>query len=197
MKSDSRDTSEALATKQLSRRRILQGASGALAAAAIPMAPLMSAARALPQEAGKPLKDPAGDLTGELARYLAGARDRALPPDVALEGKHHLLDTLGAMVSGSRLKAGEMATAFARAQGGNPEASVICSNIRTTAINAALANGMCGHGDETDDVELVTKTHPGISAVAAALAMAEREGRSGMEVLRAVVLARRRHDRLA
>lgn len=119
---------------------------------------------------------------------MVEARERALPANVALEGKHHILDTLGAMVSGSRLTAGEMATAFVRAQGGSPEASVIGSNLKTTAINAALANGMCGHGDETDDVELVTKTHPGISAVAAALAMAEREGRSGTELLRAVVL---------
>jgi 2-methylcitrate dehydratase PrpD len=47
---------------------------------------------------------------------------------------------------------------------------------------------MCGHADETDDVELITKTHPGCSSVAAALAMAEREGRSGLDLLRAVVL---------
>jgi 2-methylcitrate dehydratase PrpD len=65
---------------------------------------------------------------------------------------------------------------------------VIGANFKTSAVNAALANGMCAHADETDDVELVTKTHPGCSSVAAALAMAEREGRSGMDLLRAVVL---------
>ena len=130
----------------------------------------------------------AADLTGQLARYMVEARDRTLPPNVALEGKHHILDTLGAMVSGSRLKPGEMAIAYVRAQGGVPESSVIGTNIKTSAVNAALANGMCGHADETDDVELVTKTHPGCSSVAAALAMAEREGRSGMDLLRAVVL---------
>jgi 2-methylcitrate dehydratase PrpD len=172
----------------LTRRRMLQGAGGVLAAAALPAARLTRAAQPLPQDSAKPSAAAGTDLTGQLARYMVEARDRALPPKVALEGKHHILDTLGAMVSGSRLKAGEMATAFVRAQGGAAEASVIASNIRTTAINAALANGMCGHGDETDDVELVTKTHPGISSVAAALAMAEREGRSGMELLRAVVL---------
>jgi 2-methylcitrate dehydratase PrpD len=119
---------------------------------------------------------------------MVEARDRTLPPNVALEGKHHILDTLGAMVSGGRLKPGEMAIAYVRSQGGVPESSVIGTNIKTSAVNAALANGMCGHADETDDVELVTKTHPGCSSVAAALAMAEREGRSGMDLLRAVVL---------
>lgn len=55
-------------------------------------------------------------------------------------------------------------------------------------MNAALANGMFGHADETDDFEPVTKAHPGCAVVPAALAVAEREGRSGIELLRAVTL---------
>src|SRR5512135_2006932 len=172
----------------LTRRRMLQGAGGAIAAAALPTERLTTTAFALRQESPRVSAATAADLTGQVARYMVAARDRNLPPNVALEGKHHILDTLGAMVSGSRLKPGEMAIAYVRAQGGVPESSVIGTNIKTSAINAALANGMCGHADETDDVELVTKTHPGCSSVAAALAMAEREGRSGMDLLRAVVL---------
>ena len=183
-----RPTTDRAAQAGLTRRRMLQGAGGLLAAAAIPAKSLPIRALPVPQEPANAPGAGVTDLTGQLARYMVEARDRALPANVALEGKHHILDTLGAMVSGSRLKAGEMAAAFVRTQGGTAEASVIASNIKTTAINAALANGMCGHGDETDDVELVTKTHPGISSVAAALAMAEREGRSGQELLRAVVL---------
>ena len=172
----------------LTRRRMLQGAGGAIAAAALPTGRLAIRALPLRQESAKPSATPVADLTGQLARYMVEARDRTLPPNVALEGKHHILDTIGAMVSGSRLKPGEMAIAYVRAQGGVPESSVIGTNIKTSAVNAALANGMCGHADETDDVELITKTHPGCSSVAAALAVAEREGRSGMDLLRAVVL---------
>jgi 2-methylcitrate dehydratase PrpD len=47
---------------------------------------------------------------------------------------------------------------------------------------------MFAHADETDDFEPVTKAHPGSAVVPAALAMAEREGRSGLEVIRAVTL---------
>ena len=47
-------------------------------------------------------------VTRDLSRYLAGALDRGLPADVAEKGKHHLIDTLAAMVSGSRLHPGEM-----------------------------------------------------------------------------------------
>jgi len=165
----------ALSPTVVTRRRLLQGAGGVIAAATLPAVRLMSAAAAT-------------DLTGELARYMVRAREQTLPANVELECKHHILDTLGAMVSGSRLKAGEMAIAYIKAQGGVPEASVICTKIKTSATNAALANAMCAHGDETDDVELMTHAHPGSSAVPAAIAMAEREGRSGMEMLRAVVL---------
>ena len=128
------------------------------------------------------------DVTGRLACYMAGARDQDLAPHVAQDAKHRILDTLAAMVSGSHLQAGQMAIRFARAQGGTAEATVLTTDIRTSAVNAALANGMFAHADETDDFEPVTKAHPGSHVVPAALAMAEREGRSGAELLAAVTL---------
>ena len=136
------------------------------------------------QDAAKPPED----ITGQLARYMAAARDRSLPADVVLAAKHRILDTLGAIVSGARLKPGEMAIRYVRAQGGSPEASVPTTGIRTSATNAALATGMFAHADETDDFEPITKAHPGCVVVPTAMAMAEREDRSGEELLRAVTL---------
>jgi len=128
------------------------------------------------------------DITGRLARYMVEARQRTLAPHVAREAKHRILDTLAAMVSGAHLKPGEMAIRYARAQGGVAEATILTTDIRTAAVNAALVNGMFAHADETDDFEPVTKAHPGCAVVPAALAMAEREGRSGAELLSAVTL---------
>jgi 2-methylcitrate dehydratase PrpD len=157
-----------------SRRRLLQSAGAVAALAASPIG-LAAAASG-------------DDVTARLARYMAAARDQALPDAVTLECKHRILDTFGAMVSGARMHPGEMAAKYVRALGGEPQASVIGTGFRTTAINAALANAMSAHADETDDFEPVTKAHPGCSAVPAALAVAEREGRSGVEFLRAVAL---------
>jgi 2-methylcitrate dehydratase PrpD len=130
----------------------------------------------------------ATDITGRLARYMVEARERRLPPEVAREARHRILDTLAAMVSGSHMKPGEMAIRYARSQGGVAEATVLATDIRTSAVNAALVNGMFAHADETDDFEPVTKAHPGSAVVPAALAMAEREGRSGAELVAAVTL---------
>jgi 2-methylcitrate dehydratase PrpD len=124
----------------------------------------------------------------ELSTYIARALRRPLPSAVAERAKHHLLDTLSAMVSGSQLLPGQRAIEFARSQGGAAEALVIGTDFVTSAINAALANGMHGHSDETDDTYYLALVHPGCSIVPAALAMAERGHRSGRELLRAIVL---------
>ncbi|MCH8281800.1 MAG: MmgE/PrpD family protein, partial [Chloroflexi bacterium] len=68
------------------------------------------------------------DITGQLAQYMAEARTRSLPPEVVEAAKHRILDTLGAMVSGARLKAGELAIRYVRLQGGLPEASVLVTD---------------------------------------------------------------------
>lgn len=159
--------------RTVTRRRVLQYA-GAVAAMAVSPVRLFAAEDA--------------DITGRLARYMTAARDNALPEQVVVECKHRILDTFGAMVSGSRMRPGELAVKYVQELGGTPQASVIGARFRTTTVNAALANAMCAHSDETDDFEPVTKAHPGSSVVPAALAMGEYEGRSGQDLIRAVAL---------
>jgi 2-methylcitrate dehydratase PrpD len=123
-----------------------------------------------------------------LSAYIAQAPKRRLPAVVAEKTKHHVLDTIAAMVSGARLPPGTKAISYARTRGGTKEACVVASAIVTTAENAALANGMLAHADETDDSHAPSLTHPGCGIVPAALAMAEREEASGEALLRAVAL---------
>src|SRR6185436_20418509 len=123
-----------------------------------------------------------------VANYISGALKKPLPEAVTEVTKHHLLDTLTAMVSGSRLLPGKQAIAYVRAQGGAKEACVPGSRLLTTVVNAALAGGMLAHADETDDSHAPSLTHPGCGIVPAALAMAEREQAGGTALLRAVAL---------
>src|SRR3989475_10703690 len=123
-----------------------------------------------------------------LSAYIVRALRRPLPPAVQEKTKHHLLDTLAAMLSGSRLPPGKKAISFAKTLGGTKEACVVGSRIVTSAANAALANGMLGHADETDDSHSPSQTHPGCGIVAAAFAMAERERAGGTALLRAGAL---------
>ncbi len=123
-----------------------------------------------------------------LSEYIAGSMARALPEAVAAKTRLHILDSLAAVLSGSRLKAGKLAAPYVAAIGGVAEAIVIGTTHIVPAANAALANGMSGHADETDDSHLAARFHPGCAIVPAALAVAERQGLGGAELMRAVAL---------
>jgi 2-methylcitrate dehydratase PrpD len=173
---------------RVGRRQVLKQTGALLVASAASPAIDVMAAQGPASPTLPPRTPESPDVTGRLARYMVTARDADLPAAVAQAARHRVLDTLAAMVSGAALPPGQAAIRFVRAQGGTPEASVVTGALRTSAINAALANGMCAHADETDDFEPETKAHPGSAVVPAALAMAEKDGRSGAELLRAVTL---------
>nr|WP_254442639.1 MmgE/PrpD family protein [Ruegeria arenilitoris] len=131
------------------------------------------------------MRAPVG-TTKAVADYITSVAGQDLPGEVATKTKCHLLDTLAAVISGAHLKAGRLATGFIATQGGTPEATVWGTDIRTTAINAALTNGISGHADETDDSHLEGRFHPGCAVVPAALAVGEARAASGEAVLNAV-----------
>jgi 2-methylcitrate dehydratase PrpD len=126
--------------------------------------------------------------TRRLSSYVAEALDRVLPEAVVEKARHHILDTLASMASGAHLRPGQVAIAYVGTLGGKPEASVVGTRLKTSAVNAALANGMLAHADETDDSHAPSRTHPGCAVVPAALAAAERVHAGGEKFLRAVVL---------
>ena len=135
------------------------------------------------------------EVIEQVSDYISESGERELPQEVTREAKHHILDTLAAMVSGSRLTPGQLAKQHAKNQGGVEEAQVVASSIVTSAINAAFANAMMAHADETDDfnrnavgTQIKSVVHPGCTSVPAALAVAEREGADGMSFLKAVVV---------
>lgn len=169
--------------RALTRRTVLKGA-GAIAASA-----------ALSNWRGKAeTRDQAADntghadITGELSTYMSEAADRALPPDVEEKAKQHILDTITAMVSGASLPPAETALRFVQGYGGEPIATVVGSEIACGPIEAALANGMRAHSDETDDSHSPSHSHPGCAIVPAALAAGEKFAISGQRFVRAVSL---------
>jgi len=157
------------------RRGILQRAGGIIAAAAFPTAARLAA-------------QPAGPVITQLSNYMSEAGSRALPEEALEQTKHHILDTFAAMISGVDLPPGRMAMQFARAHTGEKTATVVCSNLLSGAIEAALANGMLAHSDETDDSHALSHSHPGCAVVPAALAAGEQFGIDGARFVRAVAL---------
>jgi 2-methylcitrate dehydratase PrpD len=158
----------------LTRRDLLRAAGWGIAATAAPLARLRAQAP--------------GPVMTALSTYMAGAAAQALPPDVLEHTKQHILDTLAAMISGSELPPGIAAIRFARAQAGKGTATVVGSNVVAGPIEAALANGVLAHSDETDDSHNASQSHPGAPVVPAALAAGEEFGVDGTRLLRSVAL---------
>lgn len=131
--------------------------------------------------------EPTSAAMTQLSAYMSEAQRRALPGDVIEKTKHHVLDTVAAMISGSELPPGRAAIQFARAYGGEKVATVAASKVLCGPIEAALANGVLAHADETDD-SWPGGWHPGCNVVPAALAAGEQFGISGTQFLRAVAL---------
>jgi 2-methylcitrate dehydratase PrpD len=149
---------------------------------------LASLAYSLP---GARAADKVAEVSPEMAalsRYMAGAARAALPAEVVEAAKHHLLDSIAAIVSGSKLPPGEAALRYARKRGAAGKATVIASDIKADPVEAAMVNAMMAHSDETDDSHERSRSHPGCSIVPASLAMGEQHGISGGHFLRAVTL---------
>src|SRR5580765_3617221 len=157
------------------RRDLLKTAGGALVVSFVPRGLAAAPAAISPTMA-------------TLSTYMAEAAQRPLPDPVVEKTKHMILDTLAAAISGSELPPGKFAINFARTYGGERIASVVGSAIVCGPIEAALANGMLAHSDETDDTHPPSQSHPGCSVVPAALAGGEKWSTDGQRLRRAVAL---------
>jgi len=122
-----------------------------------------------------------------LTDFVANSGRMKLPDAVALKGKLHLLDTLAAMISGTKLHPGEVAIEFASKEQGRGKASIVGTPYQVPTVTASFANGMLAHADETDDSHAASLTHPGCAVVPSALAYAEALQRRGENLLNAVV----------
>lgn len=123
-----------------------------------------------------------------LSDYMARAATTPLPDEARSAASLHVLDTVAAMVSGSTLPPGKHAIAFARDYAGPATCTVVASSVLCGPVEAALANAVLAHSDETDDSHAPSQSHPGAPVVSATLAAAERWHVDGERFLRAVAL---------
>src|SRR5437867_13274164 len=102
------------------------------------------------------LTDPRAGPTAAIAHFAAETRFDDLPADAVRQVKRCLLDYLGLVIGASDEPTVSHAMAAVRELGGNPQASVLGSGLKTSSPQAALVNGIAAHVLDYDDTHLPT-----------------------------------------
>ena len=129
-------------------------------------------------------------MTGELVRALVAARYEDIPEAARQIARQVCLDGIAVTIAGLRepLGLGGVALTYTQQLGGTPESTVIGGGFKTSAYNAAYVNGTLCHALDFDNTWWPLN-HPTSPTLPAILALAERDGLSGTEVITAIVLA--------
>ena len=127
-------------------------------------------------------------MTRRLAEFVASTPSRDIEPAAREQARRAILDTLGVMLAGSREDAARITAEMVREQGGSAESTVVGHSFRAAAGEAALVNGTSAHTLDFDDVNMNMRGHPSVPLLPAVLALGEKLGSSGREVIDAFVL---------
>ena len=123
-----------------------------------------------------------------VAQFIADATWDALPAPVQRKARLVLLDILGATLVGTLTPISRITTDYAIETWPGDEATILLHGQRASAIGAAFANGYAANGLDIDDCALYTKGHPGAQIFPTALALAEKLGLSGSQMMTAMVV---------
>lgn len=126
-------------------------------------------------------------LTERLAAWQVGRRQTGFTAADIEAARLLVLDWLGSALAGAGTPTGRIFLEYARLQPAG-QATILGLREGRSVEVAAQVNGALSHIVEMDDVERVSVTHPGAVVVPAALAVAERIGASGLDMLAAVVV---------
>ena len=130
--------------------------------------------------------DPAWPLAEHVCRTGYGD----LPASTIHSARRDILDTFGCMLGGSGSPGIDQLCAVIGHWGGQEESRVLLRGTSLPAPQAALLNASMGHALDFDDtLDAGGSIHPGVSVLAAVLAVADRLGGvSGRDLLLAVAL---------
>ena len=127
------------------------------------------------------------DVTRRLAEYASSMTLQDIPEEVVAIAKQCLLDWLGVTLAGAQEPLTQKLLDYVRAEGCGDHATLIGLGARGSAGQAALVNGSAGHALDYDDVLRVLRGHPTAPVAPSALAIAERDLKSGEDLLVAFV----------
>ena len=125
-------------------------------------------------------------LSQQIAEIGAGLKFEDLPERVVNNSKMFIMDLLGNIIASRHVDSSLTCLKAVRELGdGDPVSTAIGCNYKTTPQMAALINGTFGHAFDMDDDHRYGTQHSSVVVFPAILALAEKYGCSGKDVLTA------------
>ncbi len=125
-------------------------------------------------------------LTERLAKLVLETRE--IPDAAVSAAKDAFVDTLGVALAGSLEECAEIAQRWVQQQGSASVAPIWGTHVKSSALDAAFANGIASHALDFDDSLPTLRGHPSATLVPAILATGEMSAISGKAALEAFVI---------
>ena len=127
-------------------------------------------------------------ITSILARFVSGHASRGWSDAVDHEAHRTFYNWVGCAIGAAHHEAADAALAAVAMLEPAPQATVLGRKERVDMASAALVNGITSHTFDFDDTHLKTIIHPAGPVASAVLALAEKTGAPGRDVIDALVL---------
>ena len=130
-----------------------------------------------------------GDYLDTLARFVAETRLEDLAESTIAAARDVTLDTIGAILAGSRLPENSELAQLTQTLSGAGQATLFGHSLnKVQPVFAALANATAGVALELDEGSRLGGGHPSIHVTPGAIAVAEEVGATGKAALEAIIV---------
>jgi 2-methylcitrate dehydratase PrpD len=126
-------------------------------------------------------------VSKDLAQFVINLSYDRLSSELIAESKTRIIDTLGAVIAGSRTTIGQMLTGLAQTTIEDNRATILPSGKKADGLSAALVNSSLAHCAEIDDIHPGSVTCTGAMVVPAVLVFGEMGGATGRQLIEAMV----------
>ena len=137
------------------------------------------------------------DETRQLAEFCSRVKIDEMGPEVVSKAKLCILDFIANVYGSLELEAVRNIVKYVEAVGSGGMATALACGFMTTPQNAAFVNGVLAESIEAQDGVRFGGNHPSSAVIPAAIAIGELRGRSGRDLIEAIVSGYEATNRVA
>lgn len=126
------------------------------------------------------------DVTATIAKFVVDVKYETIPPKALANAKTAVLDCLGVALAGSREECAKICAQIARQENTKEETTVLGQGFKSSALQAAFANGTAAHALDFDH-SFTMMGQPTAPIIPAIFSLGEALGASGRQILEAYV----------